>query len=164
MIPANVGWHNWFMHGAAPWITSPPLILKVVALVYLPHLPFSAIGPLGLHDDGCTLELQLQTHWLALEMLVWDGPGADNISQWNFGMWLVALPSWWDHVVPLPVMTGLLTRLLKFCDGLRGLFCSRWPPHNLVLSWRGICCKYLQVWKSFLLILVSPILVYLNFL
>ena len=35
------------------------MILKVAASGYLPHLPFGAIGPLGLHEAGCTLEFQL---------------------------------------------------------------------------------------------------------
>ena len=44
-----------------------------------------------------------------------------------------------------------------------GRFCSRWPPHILLFSWRVICCKYLQVWKSFLDLFVSPSLVCLNY-
>ena len=55
-----------------------------------------------------------------------------------------------DHADPLPILTGWLTRLLLFCDRFRGWFYSRWPPHILLFSWRGICCEYLQVWKSFL--------------
>ena len=46
------------------------MILKVAALGYLPHLPFGAIGPLGLHEAGYTLEFQLHTYLLALELLV----------------------------------------------------------------------------------------------
>ena len=67
------------------------MILKVTASGYLPHLPFGAIGPLGLHDSECTLELQLQPHWLALELLVGYGPGAENLSPLHFSIWLVAL-------------------------------------------------------------------------
>ena len=62
------------------------MILKVAASVYLPHLPFGAIGTLGLHYAGCALKLQLQPHWLALEVLVGDGPGAENIYQLHLGM------------------------------------------------------------------------------
>ena len=79
-------------------------------------------------------------------------------------MWLVALPSQVDYAVPLPILTGWLTCLLVFCDGFTGWFCSRWTPHILLFSWSGICCKYLQVWKSLLVIMVSPSLVCLNFL
>ena len=53
-----------------PWSTYPPVILKVPASGYLPHLPFGDIGPLGLHEAGCTLEFHLHTHWLALELLL----------------------------------------------------------------------------------------------
>ena len=65
---------------------------------------------------------------------------------------------------PPPILTGWLTRLREFCDGFRGGFCSRWPPHIWLFSWRGIFCKYLQVWKSCLDIFVSPSLVCLNYL
>ena len=163
-IPRVCGWRNWCRPDAAPWSNFTPVILKVAASVYLPHSPFGAIASLRLHDAECTLELQLQPHWLALDLLVADGPGAENIAQLQFVMWLVVLPSQGDHASPLPIMTGWLTRLLVFCDGFREWFCSRWPPHILLFSWRGIWREYLQVWKSFLVILVSPILVCLNFL
>ena len=100
------------------------MILKVAALGYLPHLPFVAIGPLGLHEYECALEFQLHTHWLELELLVGDGPGAENLAQSQCGMWLVAFPARGDHGIPLPILTGWLTRLLESCDGFRGLFCS----------------------------------------
>ena len=123
------------------------MIIKVAASVYLPNLPFGAIGPLGLHEAGCTLEFQLHPNWLALGLLVGGGTGAENISQLQCGMWLVALPARGDHDVPLLIMTerlprflyfgmdfsddfvvddpltiltGLLTCLLEFCDGFRG--------------------------------------------
>ena len=54
------------------------MILKVAASGYLPHLPFGAIGPLGLHEDGCTLEFHLHLYWLELELLVGGGPGAET--------------------------------------------------------------------------------------
>ena len=79
-------------------------------------------------------------------------------------MCLVVLSSWGDHAAPLPILTGWLTRLLVFCDGFLRWFCSWWPPHILLFSWRGLCCEYLQVWKSFLVILVSLSLVCLDFL
>ena len=69
------------------------MILKVAASGYLPHLPFVTIGPLGLHEAGCTLEFQLNLYWLALELLVGRGPGAENLSQLHCDMWLVALPA-----------------------------------------------------------------------
>ena len=96
------------------------MILEVAASGYLPHLPFSAIGPLGTPDAGCTLELQLHTHWLALDLVVGEELGAENISQLQFGMWLVALPSRVDHAVTLKILTGWLMRLTEFCDGFRG--------------------------------------------
>ena len=67
------------------------MTLGVVASKCLPRLPFGSIVQLGSHDAECTLELQLQPHWLALEMLVEDGPGVEIISQLWFGMWLVVL-------------------------------------------------------------------------
>ena len=57
------------------------------------------------------------------------GPGAENLAQLQFIMWLVAFPSWVDHAIPLSVLTGWLTHFLVFCDGICGLFFSRWPPH-----------------------------------
>ena len=54
--------------------------------------------------------------------------------------------------------------LLEFCDEFCGRFCSRWPPHIWLFSWRGICCKYLQVRKSCLDIFVSPHSVCLSYL
>ena len=62
------------------------MILKVAASVYLPHLPFGAIGPLGMHESGCTLEFQLHPYWLALELLMGGRPGAENIAQLKCGM------------------------------------------------------------------------------
>ena len=96
------------------------MILKVAASGYLPHLPFGAIGPLGLHEAGCTWEFQLHQHWLALELLVGGGPGAENLAQLQFGKWLVALPDQGDHATPLPILTGWLMHLLEFCNGFRG--------------------------------------------
>ena len=89
------------------------MILKVSALGYLQHLTFVSIGPLGPHDAGCTLELKLQPHWLELEMLMEDGPGAENISQLQLGMWLVEFPAQGDHAPPFPILTGWLTRLIE---------------------------------------------------
>ena len=68
------------------------MILKVAASGYLPNLPFGAIGALGLHEAGCTLEFQLHPYWLALELLVGGGRGAENLAQLQSGMWMVALP------------------------------------------------------------------------
>ena len=82
------------------------MILKVAASVYLPHLLFGATGPLGLHEAGCTLEFQLYPHWLALDLLVGDRMGAENIAQVQFGMWLVVLLSRRYHAAPLLIMTG----------------------------------------------------------
>ena len=86
------GWHNLCKHGVVTSSTSPPVILKVSASRCLPHLQFGAIGILGLHESGCILEFQLHPHWLVLEMIVGDGPGAENLSQLQCSMWLVALP------------------------------------------------------------------------
>ena len=74
-------------------------------------------------------------------------------------MFLVALSSWGDHAVHIPILTGWLTHLLVFCDEFRGCFCSQRRPHILLFSWGGICCEYLQVWKSLLVIFVWPTLV-----
>ena len=48
------------------------------------------------------------------------GPGAESLAQLQSGMCLVALSAIGDHYIPLPIMTGWLTRLLEFCDGFRG--------------------------------------------
>ena len=50
-------------------------------------------------------------------------------------MWLVALTTWGDHNVSLPILTGCLTCLLVFCDWFCGWFFSRWPPHIFLFSW-----------------------------
>ena len=108
------------MPGTEPCSTSRTVILEVAASGYLPHLPFDDIVPLGPHDSGCTSELQLQLHWLALDLLVGDDPGAENHDQLQFGIWLVALPARGDHDVPGPNLTGWLMRLIEFCDGFYG--------------------------------------------
>ena len=105
------------MPGSTPLSTSRPVIIGVVASGYLPHLPFGAIGLLGPYDSGCTLKLLLQPHWMALELLVGDGPGVENHAQLWFGMWLVVLPAQGDHAIPCPIMTGWLTYLLEIFDG-----------------------------------------------
>ena len=92
------------------------MILKLSASGYLPHLPFGAISPLGLHEAGCTLEFQLNLYWLALELLVGNGLGAETLSQLQCDMCLVAFPAIGDHAAPLPILTGWLTHLLEFCD------------------------------------------------
>ena len=117
------------MPGVVPCSTSPPVIIKVAASGYLPHLLFGAIGPLELHESGCTLEFQLHLYWLALEMLVGGRPGARNLAQLQFGKCLVALPARGDHDFPLPILTGWLMHLLEFCNVFRGWFFSRRPPH-----------------------------------
>ena len=86
------------------------MILEVDVSGYLPHLPFGDIGPLSPHDAGCTLELQLLPHWLALELLVGDVPVTESHAQLQFGMWLVALTGQGDHYIPRLIMTGWLTR------------------------------------------------------
>ena len=96
------------------------MILKVSTSGYPPHLPFGDIGPLGLHEAGCTLEFQLHMYWLALELFVGGVPVAENLSQLPCGMCLVALPALGDHAVLIPILTGWLARLLEFCDGFRG--------------------------------------------
>ena len=96
------------------------MIIEVAASGYLLHLPFGAIGPLGPYDDGCTLELHLQPHWMALDLLVGYKPGAENHSQLQFGMWLVSFPAQGDHSFPRPILSGWLTRFLELCDGFRG--------------------------------------------
>ena len=63
------------MPGTDPRSTYHPIIIEVSASGYLPHLPFGAIGPLGPYDAGCTLELQPNPHWMAMEILVGDSPG-----------------------------------------------------------------------------------------
>ena len=69
------------MPGSTPLSTSRPVIIGVVASGYLLHLPFGAIGPFGMHESGCTLEFQLHPYWVALELLVGGGPGAENLAQ-----------------------------------------------------------------------------------
>ena len=63
--------------------------------------------------------------------------GAENLVKLQFGKWLVSLPDQRDHAIPLPIMTGWLTRLLELCDGLCGWFCGRWPPSHLVIFLKG---------------------------
>ena len=96
------------------------MTLGFVASGCLPHLSFGAIVPLGTYDDEYTLELQLQPHWMALDLLVEYGPGVEILAQLRFGMWLVALPSRGHHAVLRPIMIGWLTRLLEFCDEFCG--------------------------------------------
>ena len=83
-------------------------------------LHMNIFGPLGLYEAGCTLKFQLHPYWLALEMLVGGGLGAENIAQLQCGMWLVTLPARGDHATPLPILTGWLTHLLEFCDVFSG--------------------------------------------
>ena len=60
---------------------------------YLLHLTCGAIGPLGTHDTGYTLELNLQPHWLVLDLLVGYGPGVEYHALLQFGMCIVAFPA-----------------------------------------------------------------------
>ena len=99
------------------FIMLTPVILKFSSLGYPPHLPFGAIGPLGMNEAVCTLEFYLHPHWLAQDILVGDGPGAENLAQLQFFMWLVVFLNRGDHAVTLPILTGWLTCLLVFCDG-----------------------------------------------
>ena len=96
------------------------MILKVATSGYIPHVPFGDIGPFGLHEAGCNLKAQLHPYWLALDLLVGGGPGAENLSQLKFGKWLVEFPARGDHAVPLPIMTLWLMHLLEFCNVFRG--------------------------------------------
>ena len=96
------------------------MILKVAPSGYLLHLLVGAIGPLGLHKAGFTLEFQLHPYWFALELLVGGGPGAENLAQLQFGKWMVALPARGDHADPIQILTVWLMHLLEFCDGFRG--------------------------------------------
>ena len=120
------------------------MILKVAVSGYLTHLPFGAIITLSLHESGCTLKVQMHPHWLELELLVGDGPGAENISQLKCGMWLVSLPDQGDHVVPLPILTGWLTRFWNFVMYSAYDFVVDDPLRFYFLK-RGICCEYFQV-------------------
>ena len=49
-----------------------------------------------------------------MDLLVGGKPGAENIPQLQWGMWLVAFPARGDHDPPLPILTGWLMRLLEF--------------------------------------------------
>ena len=111
---------------------------------------FGATGTLGLHGVGYTLGLYLQLYWSALELPVEDRTGIGTIHRWLFVMWMYELSYLVDHAVLLLVLIGWLAHLLEFCDGFCGWSCNQWPPQILLFSWRGICCKYLQVWKSLL--------------
>ena len=73
------------------------MILIAAASGYLPHLPFGAIGTLGLHEAGFTLEFHLHSYWLALELLV----GADRALKIlpNY-----SLVSGWLHCQPKETM------------------------------------------------------------
>ena len=90
------------------------MTLGVVVLDCLPHLPFGAICPHRPHDAEYTLELQMQPHWLALEVLVEDGSGLEILAQLRFGMWLFVFPVRGDHSILQPIMSGCLTPLLEF--------------------------------------------------
>ena len=90
------------------------MTLGVVASKCLPHLPFDDIGPLGLHDVECTLELQLHPHWMTMELLVDYRPGIEILSHLWFGVWMVAFPAQGDHAILYPVLTLWLTCLLEF--------------------------------------------------
>ena len=46
--------------------------------------------------------------------------GTKTLAQLQCDMWLVALSDQGYHADLLPILTGLLTRLLEFCDGFRG--------------------------------------------
>ena len=150
------------MPGAAPWSTSHLATLGVVASGCLPHLPFGAIGPLGPHDAEYTLELQMQPHWLARDLLEDDRTFVEIISQLRFGMWLVSLPAQGDHAVLHPILTIWLTRSLEFCDVFCRWFCSWWPPHILLFSCRFFFAN-MFMFGSQSCSLVSPSLVWLIF-
>ena len=151
------------MPGADPWSTSHPFILEVATSGYLPHLIFGAIGQLGPHDTGCPLELHLSRvgwHWSCL---------------WGTGQVLKIFHNYslicgWLHLQNKETMLFpsqfwlygwcvCLNFAMDFADdyGVN-------DPLNIISSWRGICCKYLQVCNSFWVVLVSPSLVCLNFL
>ena len=152
------GWRNRYKSGSPPWIIFCWLNLGVVASECLPHSPFGATGPLGSYDAGYTLGLRLHLHWAALELLVEYRPGIEITAWWLFGMCLAEFSSQGDHVVLHLVLIALWERWLGSCNGFHRWSCIWWTPHILWFSWRGICYKYLWVWKSFLF-LVLPILV-----
>ena len=141
------GWRNRYKSGSPPWIIFCQLNLGVVASECLPHSPFGATGPLGLYDVGYTLGLRLHLHWAALELLVEYRPGIEITAWWLFGMCLAVLLSQGDHTFLCLVLIGWMTCFLQFCEWA----CHRQLPHIFLSSWRGICCKYHQVWKSLLL-------------
>ena len=70
------------------------------------------------------LEILAAYALVVTEVACEGGPGAENLSQLQFGMWIFAFPARGEHSVPLPILTGFLMRFLEFCDGFRGLFCS----------------------------------------
>ena len=96
------------------------MIIKVAASGYLLRLPFGATGTIGPHDAECTLEIQLQEHWMALELLVGDGPGIENHAQLLFGMLLIAFPSQGYYATPPIILNGWLMRLIEIFD----VFCG----------------------------------------
>ena len=82
------------------------MILKFSASGYLLHLPFGAIGPFGLHESRCTLEFQLHPHWLALELILVDRQGTENLAQLQFSMYMDALTAQETMMSPSQFLLG----------------------------------------------------------
>ena len=155
-------WRNWYTLGAEPWITLCQVTQRVVASRCLLISLYGATSTLGPHDFGYILGLRLQMYWVAMDMLVEDGMGVEILARWSFGICLASLPALGDYSVIHLLPIGYLTHLLLFCNVFNGLSCNWRPSHILLFSWKGICCEYLQIWKS-LLFLVSLSLVCFDF-
>ena len=93
------------------------MTLSVIASGCILLLTFGTIGPLRPHDAEYTLELQLQLHCLALELIVSDSPRLDIIAPLRLGMWLVVLLALSDHAFLVSILNGWLMRLLEICNG-----------------------------------------------
>ena len=137
------------------------MIIEVSASGCLPHLPFDAIGTLGLYDAECTLELQLQPYWMTLGLIVGGGPGDENHAQLRFGMWLVEFPDQGYHAFLRPILTGWLARLLGFCNVFSDYFVVD-DPFTLYYFRVVEFAVNMFKFRSHYCSLVSPSLVCLN--
>ena len=153
------GWNNLCRPGVAPWSTSHPVILKVSALGYPPHLRFGAIGPLGLHKSGRTLEFQLHPHCLALELI-----GGKYRALKIFPNYSAVCG--WLHYQPEETMlppSQLWMDGWRVCLNFTIDFADYCVVNDPLTFWIFLFCLVRCVWIIFVVI-VSPSLMCLNYL